>query len=315
MIFACLYSCKKEITRNEPELPLNPFDTIDFSGGVLEEIDIDSSSFLGIHTFILKPTCAVPACHDGSFEPDYRTVQSAYNTLVYAPVIKNDDEGSFTYRVVPGDTTHSWLHERITTDDETLGRMPLYDTLSAAEIRCINKWIEDGAQDVMGNSPVLPDYTYPATTGFIAYQNDTMGIRLDNNRADIVSPILLPAGINVEIWFGAYDFDMDSNFVWGYGLSYNKARISDDAYSFTDYDEFTMEVEPALDPYIGPLYWDDTYSTYYYQHFTFNTSAYIPGKIYFLRFYVKDSDHAVATEIPDAQTNIYLLTYFSFIVE
>ena len=171
-------SCKKEVVRNEPDLPFNPFDTLTFSEEVLETIEIDSSSFLGLHTYILKPTCAVPGCHDGNFEPDFRTIQSSYNTLLYAPVVKNDLAGTFTYRVVPGDTALSWLHERITTDDEILGRMPLYDTLYQHELAKITQWILDGAPDVMGISPILPNYQ-PVTYGFLAYENDTSGIRLD----------------------------------------------------------------------------------------------------------------------------------------
>lgn len=309
------HACKEEITRIEPETPFNPFDTLTFNDGTVDEAIIDSNSFLGLHTYIFKPTCAIPACHDGSFEPDFRTVQSAYNTLVYHPVIKNDADGSFTYRVVPGDTTASWLYERITTDDETLGRMPLYDTLTQSELQSIITWIADGAKDVMGNSPTLTDYNFPQSIGFLAYLNDTTGSRLDDNRVNSVSPMKLPAGENVEIWFSSYDFDADSNFYWGYTLTFNKARISDDALGFSDFDEYTMEVESAATPYIGPIYWDSTYYTYYYQHFTFNTSAYIPGRIYFLRFYIKDADHPYATEIPDAGTNPYILTYFAFIVE
>ncbi|MBK7268515.1 MAG: hypothetical protein IPI07_03030, partial [Flavobacteriales bacterium] len=29
-------------------------------------------------------------CHDGTFEPEFRTIASAYNSLVYHPVIAND---------------------------------------------------------------------------------------------------------------------------------------------------------------------------------------------------------------------------------
>ncbi|MFN0274978.1 MAG: hypothetical protein ACKVPJ_04480 [Chitinophagales bacterium] len=310
-----LHACKQEIIVIEPEVPFNPFDTLTYENGVIDETIIDSNSFLGLHTFIFKPTCAIPACHDGSFEPDFRTVQSAYNTLVYHPVIKNDEDENYSFRVVPGDTTASWLYERITTDDATLGQMPLYDTLTKPEMQTIIDWIANGAQDVMGNSPVLTDFNFPQTGGFLAYHNDTTGSRLDDNRDFSVAPMKLPAASNVEIWLSVYDFDADSNFYWGNVLSYNKARISDDAVNFTDYDEYTMEVELASTPYIGPVYWDSTYTTYYYQHFTFNTSGYIPGKLYFIRFYVKDIDHTDPTEIPDAQTNPYILTYFSFIVE
>ncbi|MBC8048089.1 MAG: hypothetical protein H7Y00_14925 [Fimbriimonadaceae bacterium] len=311
-----IHSCKEDIIRIDPDVDVfNPFDTITGDDGVIDDIEIDSASFLGLHTYIFKPTCAVPACHDGSFEPDFRTVQSAYNTLVYHPVVKNDEDETFTFRVLPGDTTHSWLYERITTDDATLGRMPLYDTLYPAERQKIIDWIQNGAPDVMGNSPALPDYTLPNSAGFIAYINDTLGTRIDDNRMSFVSPMLLPDDTDIEIWFSGYDFDMDSNFYWGHVFSYNKARISAEGYDFSVYDEFDMEEEAADEPFIGPLYWDPAYTSWYYHHFTFNTGDYIPGEIYFIRFYLKDWDHPDPTEIPDNGTNPYLITYFSFIVE
>ena len=307
-------SCKKEVVRNEPDLPFNPFDTLTFSEEVLETIEIDSSSFLGLHTYILKPTCAVPGCHDGNFEPDFRTIQSSYNTLLYAPVVKNDLAGTFTYRVVPGDTALSWLHERITTDDEILGRMPLYDTLYPHERAKITQWILDGAPDVMGISPILPNYQ-PVTYGFLAYENDTSGIRLDENRADLMSPIALPPDTEVEIWFGVYDTDEFGTFMPSYNLTYNKARISKEPFFFTDPVEYDMEVEPAATPFMGPLYWDPLIPITYYQHFTFNTGDYDPETFYFLRFYVKDADHDQPTEIPNQGSPLYWITLFSFYVE
>src|SRR5688572_4080833 len=128
-LLMCWSACKEEvITGTVSDLPFNPYDSIDYGTGGSNPVIIDSSSFLGIHTFILSKKCAVPACHGGSFEPDYRTIESSYNTLVYHPVVKNNATNDFTYRVVPFDTGASWLHERITTTDPVLGRMPLYDT-------------------------------------------------------------------------------------------------------------------------------------------------------------------------------------------
>ena len=55
------------------------------------------------HKNILEPKCANPACHDGTFEPDFRTIEGSYNTLVYHPVTKNDEDLTYEHRVVPGD--------------------------------------------------------------------------------------------------------------------------------------------------------------------------------------------------------------------
>ena len=312
-IVVFINSCKKEIIRIEPDPPFNPFDTIDYSDGVLDDIPIDSNSFLGLHKYIFSQTCAVPGCHDGSFEPDFRTVQSAYNTLVYAPVIKNDADGTFSWRVVPGDTAFSWLYERITTEDEILGRMPLYDTLYPNERQIIIDWILDGAKDVFGQSPTLADFQ-PTTYGFIAYQNDTDGIRLDTIRADFVSPVQLPASSNVEFWVGIYD--TDENLVFQNPSSYvsSSIKISQDGLFNTGVTEIDFEVEPNFFPYYGPSYYDPLYILPYWHHFTINTSDFESGKLYFLRINVQDNSHDYITEIPD-DSQFYIMTYFSFVIE
>lgn len=80
--------------------------------------------------------------------------------------------------------------------------MPLYDTLYPNERQIIIDWILDGAKDVFGQSPTLADFQ-PTTYGFIAYQNDTDGIRLDTIRADFVSPVQLP---HLPMWNFGLEF-------------------------------------------------------------------------------------------------------------
>jgi len=174
-------SCSKSITTEPGTLPFNPYDTVNYNSNVIPPIPIDSSSFLGIHKYILSVKCAVNGCHDGSFEPDYRTVQSAYSTLVYAPVIKNTADNFFTYRVVPNDTADSWLWFRLNTTDQTIGRMPLYDTLYPAQREKISNWIMSGAPDLFGNSPAKPTYT-PSFYGLVAYLPDDNNFRVDTAR-------------------------------------------------------------------------------------------------------------------------------------
>ena len=52
--------------------------------------DLDPNSIAALHKDIFKPTCANSGCHDGNFEPDFRTIESSYNTLVNQPIVKND---------------------------------------------------------------------------------------------------------------------------------------------------------------------------------------------------------------------------------
>jgi hypothetical protein len=312
IIAILVVSCRKEIIRNEPDAPFNPYDTVDYSNGAIDDVEIDSASFLGLHTYIFSKTCAVPGCHDGSFEPDFRTVQSAYNTLLFAPVIKNDDDGTFTYRVIPGDTALSWLHERITTDDEILGRMPLYDTLYPQEREKITQWILNGAPDVFGQVPEQADFQ-PTTYGYVVYENDTTGMRLDTNRNDFLSPVEIPIGSTAEFWFGFYDTDENGVYQLPSTLVQNKIRISQDMF-MDDYVEYEFELEPNYDPFYGPTYYDPAVEITYWHHFTINADAFEPNKVYFMRAYIQDNAHDFLTEIPD-NSQLYVMGYFSFIIQ
>jgi hypothetical protein len=132
-----------------------------FSFVVSYQLSAQSSkkyNFNILYTKIFDVNCYSAGCHDGTFEPNFTSMNNAYYTLVLHPVKKNDEIGSFTYRVAPGNSKESLLFERITNccfldiDD----RMPLLSKyLSKKEIRLIKKWIEAGAPDWKGNVPVL----------------------------------------------------------------------------------------------------------------------------------------------------------------
>ena len=125
---------------------------------VLSEIcfgqtDTAEHSFYRVYVKILSVKCGVAACHDGSFEPDFRTLQSAYYTTVFQPVTKNNATASYQYRVSPFDAENSVLHQRVTNccyvnDND---RMPLKgNTLTPYEVQMIDDWISDGAKDICG---------------------------------------------------------------------------------------------------------------------------------------------------------------------
>ena len=307
-----LSSCREEKTILPGEVPDNPYDTIDYGSGIPDDT-VDAASFVGLHKYIFSTTCAVPGCHDGSFEPDFRTLESAYNTLVYHPVVKNDTGNNFQYRVVPGDAQESWLHERITTEDAVLGRMPLYDSLSPEEIQHITAWIEEGAEDPFGNSPVLPSY-YPTFFGLLVYENDTLGMRYDTMRADIIEPMEFPQGKMMEVWIGLADRSVDGNYQPAYDFTYNKYKISNHLFDYTFKPEMALTVEPAAQPFMGPNPVGGTEKLPYYHHFMINTSLFPLNQVQYFRVYVKDADHSSPTEIPSGDSPFYLLTYFSFIV-
>ena len=134
---------------------INPYDQIEeLPADSTDVADLDPTSLVGLHAVIFRPTCANSGCHDGTFEPDFRTVNSTYNTLVGHSIIKNDPQNSFAHRVVPGDPDASQLLARLTYDiDGNSGIMPLatepgsdYPENREEYIERIRAWIANGAQ-------------------------------------------------------------------------------------------------------------------------------------------------------------------------
>jgi len=307
-------ACREEVIEvMEPDAVFNPYDTIDFSSTMIEEVQVDSGSFLGLHTYIFSRRCALPACHDGSFEPDYRTLNSAYNTLVYHPVVKNTPDSFFTYRVMPGDTNKSWLHERLTTNDEVLGRMPLYDQpLGSKELGLIVDWILEGAPDVLGNSPMYPDFG-PTAFGLLAYLPDAGNMRVDSIRYNgrFYNPFIVPQNANVKIYFGLYDTDVDGEIIFPTGFTYYKAKFSvNEPGDFSGAMQYNMVKEFV--PFFGPTIFG--FEAPYFYHLTINTGQFSAGDIVYVRVYVNDGSHAQPSEIPDSGSQIYIISFFSFIV-
>ena len=152
---------------------------------------------------------------------------SAYNTLVYAHVVKNTVDSSFDYRVVPFDTTYSWLWYRLNTNDQVLGRMPLYDTLFPAQREKIKNWIMNGAPDLFGNSPALPTYL-PALYGLVAYETDLNNFRVDTIRGNATTnPFGVNQNQNLRVWIGAYD-----DITLPFNFTFNKVKLSTDPFNF-----------------------------------------------------------------------------------
>jgi hypothetical protein len=267
---------------------------------------IDSASLAALHQLVLSTKCAMPACHDGSFEPDMRTIESAYSTLVYHPVIKNDAAHSFTYRVVPYDTAKSWMHLRITTNDKVLGRMPLYDSLAPWQVNMITNWILNGAKDIFGNVAREPN-TQPTTFGIVAYLPDFGFYRVDTTRKPtIINAFYIPKNTNVDIYFGLYDDKTaPPQFI------YNKVKFSTDASNFSN--ALTKDLVLKNPPYMAPAFGNNGSYPYYY-HVSLNTSLFKPGDMVFMRVYVQDADHSSPTEIPSTGSQYGLQTYFSFVV-
>ena len=135
---------------------MNPFDgqVVNQDTVSLHIINPEPNSIAGIYQNVLKPTCANSGCHDGTFEPDYRTLNSAYNTLVYQTPIKND--GNYSFRVEPYNAQGSILMARLrnmVTPSMPIQIEPDSDWPQKKDqyINNIQTWINNGAPDIMGN--------------------------------------------------------------------------------------------------------------------------------------------------------------------
>lgn len=267
----------------------------------------DSATIEGLHRFVFYPKCATNGCHDGHFEPDFRTIQSAWYTLVRATPVKK--QSPYTFRVTPYDTGQSWMWHRVTTTDQTLGRMPLYDNaLDDASLNAIKKWILKGAPDMFGqimtaenNNPQL--YS-------LAVLNSVDSFRYDTSRyiSKDYGPIKVPANTSIDIWLTVYD---DSTLF--YLIPYSKLYISK---KIDDFSNATKVDAPMQTKYLFiPKFYNQLYDGYFTAKVTLNTGNYTSGDILYLRYESNDGKHANNSMMPNFNSPFYFKSYFSLIVE
>lgn len=273
------------------------------------EIVHDMTSITGIHARIFVPTCANSGCHDGTFEPDFRTIESSYNTLVYHPIIKNDPLGSYTYRVVPGDPQASQLMARLTYDiDGQSGIMPLvvdpgaeWHSKSGEFIQHIRNWILDGARDIQGNT-VSPVDAVPAMQGVLGRVNGQTMERADGGQGALRIPQVVQ---ELELLFS---FSDDKTLPSNFGV--NEIRFSNGPDDFAGKPPFNLEIlaTPVQDKgYFGP-------QVLYTHRIVINPKDFVSlGQTMFFRVYVQDSSNPV-TEIPSNNFAYYFKTFFSFTI-
>lgn len=281
----------------KPDEPENPYDKIDYGTVVPPNDTVNPYTITGLHRNIFSMRCAMPGCHDGSFEPDFRTVQSTYLSLVYHPLIKEDSTGYFMYRVKPYDTTRSWLHERLTTDDQVLGRMPLYaDPLTSTEMNQINTWIMNGAPNENGILPSLPNAA-PVVEGFFCLNMNN--VIVDTNRVDDVyyNPFILAPNTQYQL----------------------AISITDDSTWIGDMQNVKVRFNTLIDGFPdGAVTFTPTFlniGSFQIWRLVFNTSSFTPGVTNYFRIYCNDGDQPEDTEFPRTEQAEPYKTYFSFIVQ
>ena len=292
---------------------INPYDNpnLNFPKDTSTNFFADPTTFQALHNNIFGPTCANSGCHDGSFPPDFRTIESSYNTLVYQPVIKNDSVNPYEFRVKPADAEKSVLYRRLVepfpTDTDDV--MPIYADTTAwynnkeEYIQNIKDWIDNGAKDMFGNLPFQPN-NIPEMRGAIAF---VTGQNTPLSREMPRGTIYVPSSANsIDLWFSVQDDILATN-----ELSYNKIKFSTNLFNFENQPEFPLEVivppKNETGYYLGTT--DDFYHKYTLDMLTYNS-----GDIVFIKIYVKDDINQV-TEIPSNGSDYNIVKHFTFTVQ
>lgn len=273
----------------EPDPTPNPFTTD--NGVVVAPDTVDPTTLVGLHKYLFAVKCANPTCHDGSFEPDFRTAESTYQTLVYHPVTKNTSDERFDFRILPNNHEMSWLYERLITTDDVIGRMPLYaPALSEKELGWVRAWINSGAPDPNGNPSVYPNQL-PQIVGFGIFDASFQQFTTRLNGG--VSPLVLPANENVTLYVQVED---DSTAFAD--LQLNQAKFAYDEY------DFSQAIVKQAVPFSNIAYGA-----------SFNTNEFTPGDTVYFRYYVRDDDDPITVEFPNDESPFYFRIIASFVVQ
>lgn len=299
------FGCKKTTFEN----PYDAYVTPPLYSDPTPLASLPSDNFAYLQNVIFKPTCANSGCHDGAFEPDFRTIASSYNTMVYQPVLTNDATNSFIYRVDPGSAASSLVHERLLVAlPNTSGIMPPvtnsdWNNNKTSYINSIKNWINNGAKDMYGNDPT-PGNPLPVVTGFHAFPDGNTSSPYSRAPGSGVTPILIPSG-NVDLWFNFTDDQTaPSNF------TINEIKIS--PFMYDDFDTVSSGVMNITST-LSANDFESNPATFTHKY-DFDASIYSSGTILYVRVYVLDADNTTPLETPNKGTAKQVLYLFSLYV-
>ena len=256
----------------------------------------------GLHAGLFKPTCANSGCHDGNFEPDFRTVESSYYSLVKQPVIKKDNGALFSMRVLPGNSSKSILPYRMMVDlNGNSGIMPLslettsnYPTEKDSWVSRVKDWIDAGAKDWLGRSPLNLDFP-PQTLGLQFIVNGQL-----LGRSGKYEAAQIPAGSTAEVWVS---FSDDNTAV----SSFSNVTInaSTDPNVFDPANEIPLKKGPNKT--MAGLF---STSSDYYWNGTYDGSQNVENDVVWFRITVSDGKN-MGYQIPNSNSMFMLKTYFA----
>jgi hypothetical protein len=257
VISLALLGCKG----NDPDV-INPYDTyvVEEGDSIVqdEDLDIDPTTIQGLHKNIFSPTCANSGCHDGNFEPDFRTIESSYNTLVNQPLIKNDEMNPLTARVTPGNSETSMIIRRLKIDlNGNSGTMPLVtepgtDWFDKKDeyIDNIETWINNGALNQLGDSSTSQNFPVQ-----LVGVNAMVGGQIAS-RSGTYNPIQVPKSSSVEIWLAFKDDGLPNS-------SLSKATINYSLESHTFDSTKRIPLQYVSSPVTAMGYYGEDVAHYY----------------------------------------------------
>jgi hypothetical protein len=301
--------CKKD------PAPTNPYDSVDY-GSKENEVVLDKYSLAALHRDIFFPQCGKPGCHDGHFEPDFRTVESTYSTMVYQPITKNNANNDFTFRVLPYQSAKSVLYERISNCCfvNTNDRMPQDNIgipMNQEFIDRIKKWIDNGAPNLDAAAAKYPN-KQPFYQAMVAL-DDKFPLQFNaiSDKVNRVSNIdyyafYVTSGQTFTVLPGNYS---GSDFV----------PITDDSTAAENLTQGVLKLSYKKDDFSSPV--QSVAATklvtsgkcYWYS--TVNSTGLLTDTTVYMRFYIKDDDHTSAAEFPANQTIDPYKTFWSFYVK
>ncbi|MFN5217738.1 MAG: hypothetical protein ACK5CL_03135 [Sphingomonadales bacterium] len=262
----------------------------------------DPTSIQGLHRDLFSPTCANSGCHDGTFEPDFRTVESSFASLVNVKPIKNDQAGTFNARVLPGNADASILTYRMTVDlGGNSGIMPLalepgsnYPSVKDKLLNNLKAWINKGAPDSKGNKP-----------GPVNFPPQILGVQalLNGNpvgRGGKYEPMITQPGQNLELWFALADDVLSQENLTGMSINWSTNPDVFDPVNEKPLLKGSTKTLPGLYATLVPYVW----------YFPFSTAGMQSYDVIWFRITCSDNMNN-DYQLPNTNSMFFLKKYFA----
>lgn len=303
-----LFACKKDEVSN-------PYETIQIDVVDNDNPDADDlpeGSFAWLHAKVFRPTCANSGCHDGTFEPEFRSINSAYNSLVNHPNISNTPDNAYSVRVMPGHSDQSFIYKRMTSFvPNTSGVMPpSYSTGEDWEanedfyIEKVRQWIDDGARDIYGQPAPSSDADAPPLVyGLVVFphNNTTTPYTRETDPQYGIGAIEVPSDL-VDVWIYPYDDQASPDQFESISL-----LASPSATDFVNSLSSTFSLNTAI---YANLFEGESAAPFVYKA-TLDLSSVEVGSYYYLRNYLDDGAQNTLTEIPNNASSPFWFLVFS----